>query len=499
MSQAITINHLWKKYTLGQPKKFSEALPQWLIQKKPQTVWALKNINLSIKAGERVGIIGPNGSGKSTLLKILSGVTPPTKGSYQLHGQATSLLELGIGFHPDLTGRENIYLYGSMLGLSQSQVNQNFNSIVNFAQLKRFIDTPVKHYSSGMYIRLAFSVMTQLNTDILLIDEVFAVGDASFQQKSFAKLEKITSTKQTTVVIVSHNLENIQHFCDRVFLFDQGRVIHQGKAHRVTEVYLDQLPAQPSSLTSQTTKAIQVVSSQTYKHSPINKTEIFDQPSATKINQARLDHLKSLKLPLSHKKVLDVGAGVGILAQYFVSQNCKVTCLDARKANIKSLRNRYPKLKRHSFVINLETQDISKFGLFDIVFCYGLLYHLEKPALVLEKLAAACKQLLLLECCITDHFQPINLWVEETYTYNQALRGIGSRPTPSFLISALHHAGFAYIYFPKSKPQHLDFKFKYLGNLTHQRQGHPLRQVIIASKKSLTNSSLKLVSVINKS
>ena len=499
MSNAIVVSNLWKKYTIGQPKKLTEVVPSWLSGQKPKNLWALKGINLRVKKGERLGIIGPNGSGKSTLLKILAGVTPPTKGTYTTAGTVASLLELGTGFHPDLSGTENIYLYGALLGLKRSQVKQKFAQIVSFSGIKRFLDTPVKHYSSGMYVRLAFSVAVQLESDILLVDEVLAVGDAQFQNKSLAKLEEITGKEGRTIIIISHSMATVKHFCDRVYLLDKGIIKDQGGATSVTKIYLDQIEKHGQKPPAPTRrKAMNIVSGDTYKKVPHKKTEIFNQPDSIRINQARLNHLQSLGLSLEKKRVLDAGSGVGIFAQFFVKKKCDVICLDGREANIALLRKRFPRLKNKSFAINLEADDLLSFGTFDIVSCYELLYHLEKPELVLEKLGKICTEVLLLESCITDHPEPFNLWVEETYAYNQALRGIGCRPTPSFVISALHQAGFSYIYFPKQPPEHKDFQFTYKGDFSYKRNNHLIRQIFIASKKKLTNSKLNLVSIEKK-
>lgn len=245
MQDIININNVWKKYKIGPPKKISEVITSFLSTPREKEFWALKEINLDVSKGETVGFIGPNGSGKSTLLKILSGVTQPTRGSINTSGTVASLLELGTGFHQELTGRENIYLYGSVLGINTSEIRKNYDSIVSFAGIEKFVDTPVKHYSTGMYVRLAFSVAVYLTTDILLIDEVLSVGDLNFQQKA---KEKIRERKQkgTTIIIVSHDLRTIEDFCDRVVVFDNGKIVRESKTSKALNFYVGQITRQIS-------------------------------------------------------------------------------------------------------------------------------------------------------------------------------------------------------------------------------------------------------------
>lgn len=199
--------------------------------------WALKDIFFEVKQGERVGIIGRNGAGKSTLLKLLSRITEPTSGRITLNGRVASLLEVGTGFHPELTGRENIFLNGAILGMSRREIRGKFDEIVDFAEVERFLDTPVKRYSSGMYVRLAFSVAAYLETEILIVDEVLAVGDIAFQQKCLGKMEDVSTTGRT-VLFVSHSLSAIERLCGRVLLFDQGRMVESGLPERVLRSYL---------------------------------------------------------------------------------------------------------------------------------------------------------------------------------------------------------------------------------------------------------------------
>jgi len=200
-------------------------------------IWALRDISFKVKQGEVVGIIGRNGAGKSTLLKILSRITDPTSGGAEIRGRVSSLLEVGTGFHPELTGRENIYLNGTILGMTKKEVDRKFDEIVDFSGVEKFIDTPVKRYSSGMTVRLAFSVAAHLEPEILIIDEVLAVGDAAFQKKCLRKMEDV-GQRGRTVLFVSHNMAAVTRLCGRTVLLDEGRVLEDGPSHRVVRAYL---------------------------------------------------------------------------------------------------------------------------------------------------------------------------------------------------------------------------------------------------------------------
>jgi len=203
-----------------------------------EPLWALKDVSFEIKRGEVVGIIGCNGAGKSTLLKILGRITEPTGGYADIYGRVGSLLEVGTGFHPELTGRENIYLNGAILGMKRVEIERKFDEIIAFAEIERFIDTPVKHYSSGMYMRLAFAVAAHLEPEILLVDEVLAVGDARFQKKCLNKMQDV-GQQGRTVLFVSHNMPAITRLCERAILLDGGRVLQDGPSHRVVSTYLN--------------------------------------------------------------------------------------------------------------------------------------------------------------------------------------------------------------------------------------------------------------------
>jgi lipopolysaccharide transport system ATP-binding protein len=207
-----------------------------------QAVWALRNASFSIEQGESVGIVGRNGAGKSTLLKVLSRVTKPTQGSASVRGRVGTLLEVGTGFHPELTGRDNIFLSGTILGMTYGEVAKKFDEIVAFAEVERFIDTPVKRYSSGMYVRLAFAVASCLDPEILIVDEVLAVGDAAFQRKSLGRLNDASAHQGRTVLFVSHNLQAIRTFCRRVILLEKGEIVFDGPMQQGLERYLRAIP-----------------------------------------------------------------------------------------------------------------------------------------------------------------------------------------------------------------------------------------------------------------
>jgi lipopolysaccharide transport system ATP-binding protein len=200
-------------------------------------IWALKGVSLGIKRGEVVGIIGRNGAGKTTLLKVLSRITEPTEGWAEIRGRVRSLLEVGTGFHPELTGRENIYLNGAILGMRKGEINRKFDEIVYFAEIEKFIDTPVKRYSSGMYVRLAFAVAAHLEPEILLVDEVLAVGDVAFQKKCLGKMGDV-ATEGRTVLFVSHNMAAVENLCQKGVLLDGGKVVMQANINSVIQHYL---------------------------------------------------------------------------------------------------------------------------------------------------------------------------------------------------------------------------------------------------------------------
>jgi lipopolysaccharide transport system ATP-binding protein len=205
---------------------------------RQQTLWALKDISFDAQRGEVIGIIGRNGAGKSTLLRILARITKPTNGEIDIYGRLGTLLEIGTGFHPDLTGRENIFLNGTILGMKVREIKRKFDEIVAFSGVEQFLETPVKHYSSGMYLRLAFSIAAHFEPEVLLLDEVIAVGDLSFQKKCFEKMRAV-SREGRTIFLVSHNLGSIQSLCKRVLLLRAGRLCEEQDAQKAIEIYVN--------------------------------------------------------------------------------------------------------------------------------------------------------------------------------------------------------------------------------------------------------------------
>ena len=256
---AIRVERLGKRYRLGRGRQrhsryftlrdtLTEGVQQMFqrngsAKEANQDFWALRDVTFDVKQGEVVGIIGRNGAGKSTLLKLLSRVTEPTTGKIHIKGRVASLLEVGTGFHPELTGRENIFLNGAILGMRHIEITSKFDEIVAFAEVERFLDTPVKHYSSGMYVRLAFAVAAHLEPDILVVDEVLAVGDAEFQQRCIQKMKEV-STQGRSVLLVSHNMMLIEQFCSRAILLVKGKIETAGNVRETLSAYLR--PKRPS-------------------------------------------------------------------------------------------------------------------------------------------------------------------------------------------------------------------------------------------------------------
>ena len=248
LSKSYTISHEGKeRYTalrdvMARKAKKIFSLPRSLRQRPTTTkeeFWALRDINFEIEQGDRVGIIGRNGAGKSTLLKILSRITEPTSGSIKIKGRVASLLEVGTGFHPELTGRENIFLNGAILGMSRAEIKKHFDAIVDFAEIDQFLDTPVKRYSSGMYVRLAFAVAAHLEPEILVVDEVLAVGDAQFQKKCLGKMEDVSRNDDRTVIFVSHNMAAVRTLCNKGIYLDKGGIAYKGGIEETINSYLN--------------------------------------------------------------------------------------------------------------------------------------------------------------------------------------------------------------------------------------------------------------------
>lgn len=258
MSTVISVENLGKKYTLSHQQRepytalrdvitngfsnFSKRIfSPFTHHPSPlstsEDFWALKDVSFEVKQGDRIGIIGRNGAGKSTLLKILSRITEPTTGKVKIKGRVASLLEVGTGFHPELTGRENIFLNGAILGMGRAEIKKKFDEIVDFAEIEKFLDTPVKRYSSGMYVRLAFAVAAHLEPEILVVDEVLAVGDAQFQEKCLGKMEDVSNKEGRTVLFVSHNMGAISTLCTKAIMLGTGEIVVQGVVYDVIKLY----------------------------------------------------------------------------------------------------------------------------------------------------------------------------------------------------------------------------------------------------------------------
>lgn len=242
---AVQVENLGKAYRLGTigTGTLKEDIKGWFSKSKrlaeanDQTVWALRNMSFEIRKGEAVGIVGKNGAGKSTLLKLLSRTTAPTTGSIKLKGKIASLLEVGTGFHPELSGRENVFLNGAIMGMSKHDIKTKFDEIVAFSGVSRFIDTPVKRYSSGMYVRLAFAVAAHLESEVMIIDEVLAVGDIDFQRKCIDKMREVTGGQGRTVLFVSHNMASVKHLCTSGLFLEQGTLKMTGSVDEITDAY----------------------------------------------------------------------------------------------------------------------------------------------------------------------------------------------------------------------------------------------------------------------
>ncbi len=257
MASIIQLNNLSKSYTISHERQESYTALRDVMAKKAKKIfsfpkylrpdttttkeefWALKDVSFEVEQGDRLGIIGRNGAGKSTLLKILSRITEPTTGSVKVKGRVASLLEVGTGFHPELTGRENIFLNGAILGMSRNEIKKHFDAIVDFAEIEKFLDTPVKRYSSGMYVRLAFAVAAHLEPEILIVDEVLAVGDAQFQKKCLGKMEDVSKNGGRTVLFVSHQLGMVKTLCDKGLVLSKGNVAFQGIASEAIDHYIN--------------------------------------------------------------------------------------------------------------------------------------------------------------------------------------------------------------------------------------------------------------------
>ncbi len=237
------LNRFWKMRIRGKEDPYSivgQINDRTQSAAKKEYIWALKNIDLEVKQGEVLGIIGKNGAGKSTLLKILSRITSPTSGSVEINGRLASLLEVGTGFHPEMTGRENVFMNGTIMGMRRWEVKKRLDEIVEFAGVAKYLDTPVKRYSSGMAVRLGFAIAAHLEPEILIVDEVLAVGDAEFQKKAIGKINNVSKNSGRTVLFVSHNMESVKKLCPATCVLDKGEIVYKGETLKAIDFYLEQ-------------------------------------------------------------------------------------------------------------------------------------------------------------------------------------------------------------------------------------------------------------------
>ncbi len=288
-----------------------------------QEIWSLKDITFQVKQGEVVGILGRNGAGKSTLLKVLSRITEPTTGSARIIGRVGSLLEVGTGFHPELTGRENVYLNGSILGMKRSEIKDKFDEIVNFSELEKFIDTPIKYYSSGMYIRLAFAVAAHLEPEILIVDEVLAVGDVSFQNKCLGKMQGVANEGRT-VLFVSHNMGAIESLCQRGIFLEEGQITFQGSIQDTISKYISRNLAITGGFADLSERIEERKGPQ--EHSFIQSVRLMDE-THTSTDMLRMGAPAIFRLEIDFKKpdeFLEIGVGISNLQRvwlhYFISK-----------------------------------------------------------------------------------------------------------------------------------------------------------------------------------
>ncbi|HEV7781347.1 MAG TPA: ABC transporter ATP-binding protein [Chitinophagaceae bacterium] len=311
MPPVIEIRNLGKQYKLATSQPYI-SLREILAgsvknifgtgKKKKEKFWALQDIDLDIQPGEKVGIIGRNGAGKSTLLKIISRITPPTKGHATLRGRVGSLLEVGTGFHPELSGRENIYLNGSILGLKKAAIHKQFDAIVDFSGVEKFIDTPLKHYSSGMQMRLAFSVAAYLESEILLIDEVLAVGDAAFQKKCLGKMNEVSEDGRT-ILFVSHNLGAVQALCNKAIYLSDGKVQSFDATNSVVERYLKDIPSVAANSKSYGNGNAAIISCRLLANSNVVTETLLGYPLTIEIQYRANDNLQNVEVAFNIRNI----------------------------------------------------------------------------------------------------------------------------------------------------------------------------------------------------
>ncbi len=324
MEPVLKIENLSKKYILNHQAQERYVALRDVITNKAKSVlgskkekvpkyseefWALKDVAFEVNQGDRVGIIGRNGAGKSTLLKIISQITEPTTGKITINGRVASLLEVGTGFHPELTGRENIFLNGSIMGMSKKEIQSKFDEIVAFSEVEKFLDTPVKRYSSGMYVRLAFSVAAHLEPDILIVDEVLAVGDVAFQKKCLGKMEEVSGHGRT-ILFVSHNMQAIQKICTKSVLLKYGKIIAIGDTDSVIEEYLN------TNTNNQSVYEIESLENESTMPGFITRVQ-FEDLNGTPVNEIPIGRAWQARITLKlNRKVEHFITGLGLVTQF---------------------------------------------------------------------------------------------------------------------------------------------------------------------------------------
>lgn len=286
------------------------------VRTRNQDFWAIKNVSFEVRRGESLGIIGHNGAGKSTILKLLSNVTTPTHGEITINGRLSALLEVGSGFHPELTGRENTYLSGSILGMRRSEITNKLDSIVDFAGLRSFIDVPVKRYSSGMYVRLGFSITAHLNPDILLLDEVLAVGDLAFQEKCKQRIAEL-HRRGTTLVFISHDLTAVRNLCQRVLLLHRGEITAEGVPDKIIRKYTETASFHPASQMYGQKRVAEIMGVRFYSAHGDRTTGLITGQAAT----ARVDYLVHYKIPDAAISLYFLASDGSIVAQWTTALN----------------------------------------------------------------------------------------------------------------------------------------------------------------------------------
>jgi ABC-type polysaccharide/polyol phosphate transport system ATPase subunit/SAM-dependent methyltransferase len=508
MSNAIEARHVSKAFAI--PHERRTTLKEYALHPFRRVTYernqALADVSFEVDEGEFFGVVGPNGSGKSTLLRVLAGIYPVDSGAIVVNGIVSPFIELGVGFNYELNARDNIVINGTLLGLSRRELESRFDAIFEFAELARFADQKLKNYSSGMLLRLAYSIAIQVPFDILLLDEVLAVGDSSFQQKCFATFEQFRAEGKT-IVFVSHDLGTVGRFCDRAMFLENGVVRALGDAAETIDFYrrnsrgrtlLARAPEVPAAAATATASASGDGQGQRSGSVAVAAPKLRERPARPLVdpwlefhsdhfarhNQRRLEHLASLELPLAQRTVLELGAGIGDHTSFFLDRECTVVATDGRPENLEILKDRHPQVEAHLLDLDRPDPDFSVFA--EIVCCYGVLYHLAAPAEALEFIAAHCHSLLLLETVVSlGEDESVDLIEEPSYHPSLSLRGVGCRPTRAWVFRELSRH-FDHVYVPATQPWHPEFPLDW----TVAPETELPRSVFVASRGSLASPRL---------